>query len=89
MKYQRGWVGMVVLLLALVVVAWLAKDALTKYGLVPDMETVQKRSGPPATGAVESTDATAATPAPKSPIEAARNLEKSLQQQSEKRGGGN
>jgi F420-0:gamma-glutamyl ligase len=82
----------VVVLLALVIVAWLAKDALTKYGLVPDMETVQKQAGAPpgrapATDA-SSTDPTAVTPAPANPLEAARNLQKSLQQESEKRGGG-
>ena len=32
-RYQRGWVGLVVILLALVIVAWLAKSALTSYGL--------------------------------------------------------
>jgi len=32
-RHQRGWVGLVVLLLALVIVAWLAKSALTSYGL--------------------------------------------------------
>jgi hypothetical protein len=31
--FQRGWVGLVVILLALVIVAWLAKTALTSYGL--------------------------------------------------------
>ena len=31
-RYQRGWVGLVVILLALVIVAWLAKSALTSYG---------------------------------------------------------
>ena len=32
-RHQRGWVGLVVILLALVIVAWLAKSALTSYGL--------------------------------------------------------
>ena len=45
MKRQGGWVGMLVILLALVIVAYLAKDALTKYGIVPDMETVEKKAG--------------------------------------------
>lgn len=30
---QRGWAGLVVLLLALLIVGFLAKDALMKYGL--------------------------------------------------------
>lgn len=95
MKSQGGWVGMIVLLLALLIVAWLAKDALTKYGLVPDMETVQKQAGTageraraPAAGAVEHADVGGATPAPSTPMDAARNVGKSLQEQSEKRGGG-
>ena len=32
-RRQRGWVGLVVLLVALLIVAWLAKSALTSYGL--------------------------------------------------------
>lgn len=32
-RSQRGWVGLVVLLVALLIVAWLAKSALTSYGL--------------------------------------------------------
>jgi hypothetical protein len=30
---QRGWAGLLVLLLALLIVAFLAKDAIVKYGL--------------------------------------------------------
>ena len=29
---QGGWVGLVVILLALAIVAWLSKDALKQYG---------------------------------------------------------
>ncbi|MCC6193645.1 MAG: hypothetical protein IT518_04175 [Burkholderiales bacterium] len=76
MKSQGGWVGMVALLLALLVVAWLAKDALTKYGLVPGTQAPKQAGAPDA------------APAPANALEAARNLEKSLQQESEKRGGG-
>jgi hypothetical protein len=85
----------VILLLALAIVAWLAKDALTKYGLVPDMETVEKRAGTaaerartPAGSATERLDPAGAASVPTKPLDAARNLEKSLQEQSEKRGGG-
>jgi hypothetical protein len=35
---QGGWVGLIVILLALAIVAWLSKDALKQYGLL---------SGPP------------------------------------------
>jgi hypothetical protein len=91
---QRGWVGMLVLLLALAIVAWLAKDALRKYGLVPDAETITKsatpgeRAGSPAAGAVERADATATAPAPTSPLDKARGVESMLKQQEDKRGGG-
>ncbi len=36
---EGGWVGMVVLLLALLIVAWLAKDALKSYGLMGQATT--------------------------------------------------
>ena len=39
---QGGWVGLVVILVALVIVAFLAKDALKKYGLVPSASTATK-----------------------------------------------
>ena len=34
MGKQGGWVGLIVVLLALAIVAWLAKDALKQYGLL-------------------------------------------------------
>jgi hypothetical protein len=33
---QGGWVGLIAVLLALVIVAWLSKDALKQYGLLSD-----------------------------------------------------
>ena len=39
---QGGWVGLIVILLALVIVAWLSKDALKKYGLMSDLEKQPK-----------------------------------------------
>ena len=39
MGKEGGWIGLVVILLALAIVAWLSKDALKQYGLL---------SGPPA-----------------------------------------
>ena len=32
-RSQRGWIGLVALVIALAIVAWLAKSALTSYGL--------------------------------------------------------
>jgi len=90
---QGGWVGMIVLLLALSIVAYLAKDALVKYGLMSGLGTNAttgapgERTGSAAAGAVEKTDPTAATPTPANALERARSLEGTLKQESEKRGG--
>ncbi len=46
---QRGWVGLVVLLVALVIVAWLAKSALTSYGLAGRPATTAAAPGAPPT----------------------------------------
>ena len=88
---QRGWVGMVVLLIALAIVAYLAKDALMKYGLLSPGETkvtsgssAGERTGSAAAGAVERTDATTATPAPINALERARGLESTLKRDVEK-----
>lgn len=83
---QRGWVGMVVLLIALLIVVWLSKDALVKYGLFGGGPTTTKRSGA-AAGSAADTDPNAATPA--NVMEKAKALEGLLQQESSKRGGDN
>jgi len=44
---QGGWVGMIVLLLAVLIVAYLAKDALVKYGMLGGPETADSRPGTP------------------------------------------
>jgi hypothetical protein len=81
---QGGWVGMIALLLALVIVAYLSKDALTKYMGASGGATTQKRAGTPA----EPVDPSSAAPAPTSAVERARDLQDTLQKESEKRGGG-
>ena len=93
---QGGWVGMIVLLLALVIVAYLAKDALKSYGLFAPAETVVPSRGGTAaeraraTGAVDASGATvdAATPTPAAAIDKARGVGDMLKQQEGKRGGG-
>jgi hypothetical protein len=83
---------MIVLLIALAIVAYLAKDALMKYGLLSPGETTVtsgstagERARSPAAGAVERTDAGTATPAPLNALERARSLESTLKQEAEKR----
>ena len=43
---QRGWVGLVVILVALVIVAFLAKDALKEYGLASGAAATTKAGTP-------------------------------------------
>ena len=43
---QRGWVGIIVILLALAIVAVLAKDALKSYGLAPGAVAKAKVGSP-------------------------------------------
>ena len=83
-RKQGGWVGMIAILIALAIVAWLSKDALRKYGLLPDTESTLRRAGVPTEGAA--TDAV--QPPPASVLDKARSVEGILKE-SEKRGGGN
>ena len=46
---QGGWVGLIVILLALAIVAWLSKDALKQYGLLSGAR--QGRRSPPGSSA--------------------------------------
>jgi len=55
---QRGWVGLVLILLALVIVALSAKSALKGYGLL-DKDTPAHAAAP---GATEAEQAAAVTP---------------------------
>ena len=71
---QGGWVGLIGLLLALVIVAYLAKDALRKYGMMPTGETTvikaatpDERAGSAVAGATQRMDPTTSTPAPPRP----------------------
>lgn len=77
---QTGWLGLIAILIALVIVALLAQKLLKTYGLVPGAET----SAPaglrgPGPAAPAAGDATNATPAPTNPIERARGLEQQVQ----------
>ncbi len=72
---ERGWV-LVIVLIALALVAWLARDALLR--LVPAATvatgTQAKRVAPPAE------DANAASPVPAAPVTRARGVEATVEQ---------
>lgn len=72
---QRGWVGLVVILLALVIVALVAKTALKQYGLVDDPSKAQRATAP---GATETEQAAAVTP--RNALERARGVENMVKQ---------
>ncbi len=80
---QRGWVGMLVILIALLIVAWLSKDALMKYGMLDGGTTATKRSAAPGDSGAEAEAAT-----PSNVREKAKALEGLLQEESTKRDGG-
>jgi hypothetical protein len=84
---QRGWVGLIVILLALVIVAVLSQKLLKQMGLLPDDRTVI-RSGPRGPGTITGVpvDATDVTPIPGNAVERAKGLESTLQQQSQDMG---
>ena len=76
-RRQRGWAGVVVL-----VVAFLAKDALRKY-LGP--AAMVERAGPKGQLDPATSDVTAPTPG--NAMDRARGLQDAMQKESEKRGG--
>jgi len=92
---QGGWVGMIVLLLALAIVAYLSRDALRAY-MGSATSQVTTRSGTPgeragAPGAVDASGITieSSAPAPTAPMDKARGVESMINQQQGQRGGGN
>jgi len=88
LRSQRGWVGLIVLLIALLIVGVLAQKLMRQMGLVsPDQDTtraVGARAPGPTSGVP--IDPTGATPVPRNAIERAKGLESSLQQQTQDMG---
>jgi hypothetical protein len=79
---QRGWAGILILLVVVLIIGFLAKDALLKYlGPAP---TVQ-RAGPKTQ--IDPASSAATAPAPGNAIDRARGLEDFVRKESEKRGG--
>ncbi len=87
MHNQRGWVGLVVLLIALVIVGLLSQKLLKQMGLLPD-DRATTTAGPrgPGPAAAVPIDVTTASPVPANAIERAKGLESTLQQQSQDMG---
>jgi Tfp pilus assembly protein PilX len=71
---QRGWVGLVVIVLALAIVALIARTALKQYGLLDD----PARGQPAAAGASEAAQAAAVTP--RNALERAKGVEDMVKQ---------
>ena len=82
-RKQGGWAGILLLLVVVLIVAFLARDALQKY--LGPAATVQRTApkGAPNAAAGEPSPPAAATP-----MERARSLQDTLQKESEKRGDG-
>ena len=74
---QRGWVGLVVILLALVIVALTARSALKQYGILDDSEKAKAVAVKP--GATEVEQASAMTP--RNALERAHGIEDMVKQQ--------
>lgn len=81
-RRQRGWVGLVVILIALVIVAVLAERALKGYGLVPGADSNTRAGGrvPPAASQA-GVDPTSVPATPGATLDRARGLEQQVQQQ--------
>jgi hypothetical protein len=88
---QRGWAGLVMILVALAIVAFLAKDALKGYGLatrpaVPTKAgTPAERARAPGAGGIEALDLGSAPVTPASALERARGVEDMVKQQAGER----
>jgi len=88
---QGGWVGLIVILLALVIVAVLAKEGLKQYGLVPGAPVATKAGTPgervraPGAGGVEAPDLGAAPATPASALERAHGVEDLVKRQAAER----
>ena len=88
MRRQRGWVGLIVLLIALVIVGLLSQKLLKQMGLFSDDRVTTRAAGPRGPGPLGAVpiDATGATPTPGNAIERAKGLESTVQQQSQDMG---
>jgi hypothetical protein len=84
MGKQGGWVGLIVMLLALAIVAWLSKDALRQYGLLSGPGKTAESTGlqrsPTPAAVSDFSGGTTATPSFQAPMERARGVEATVLQ---------
>ena len=73
---QGGWVGLVVILLAVLIVGLLARTALRSYGLLDDPNKAHRAAAPDATEAEK-----AAATTPRNALERARGVQDMVKQQ--------
>ena len=88
---QRGWAGLVGILVALAIVAFLAKDALKKYGLTGAAPVATKAGTPgerarsPGAIGVDAMDVGATPATPAAALERARGVEDMVKRQADER----
>ena len=90
---QRGWLGTVGVLIVLLIIAWLVKDALREYAVSADADKAAAKAGEsaastgfqrsPTPAAVSATPPGGATPSFQAPIERARSVESTLNRAAE------
>jgi hypothetical protein len=76
---QRGWIGLIAILIALVIVAMLAQTLLKSSGLLGSGAPTKAGTRVPGPAAPVAPDSAAAPAAPTTPIESARGLEQQVQ----------
>ena len=83
LKGQRGWVGLVVLLLALVIVAVLAQSALKHYGLLAPADTPAVNASARVQAADAPVELDPAATTPRNALERARGMENAVRRQAD------
>ena len=85
---QRGWIGLIVLLIALLIVAMLTQTLLKQSGLLSGSTASSKFDNPRSAGEAGPAplDAGSVTPAPTRSLERARDMERQVQQQAQDMG---
>jgi hypothetical protein len=86
LRRQRGWVGLVVLLLALGIVAVLAQTALKRYGLLAGADAPEKTTASRVPGPAAPIDVDPAAATPRNALERARGLENTVRKQADNLG---